>query len=362
MRCRLYVVLNRAAINGAIRQLSHWLPALDPDRFAVRIAFLRDPGPLADSLAIPGTEVRHRFLRCRYDAVGAFRLILDARSWHPHVVFSLDERNATLLARLAGLLTRARVVQAIHSSPRRESPVPLWDRVTRGVVATTVAVSQTHRELLVSRGLPREGVHVVYNGVPSRANIIGTSGTEQVIGLFVGVLREDKRVDLLIRALAEIRERAPYLTLSIVGAGPIETSLRALAERIGVEDRISWEGWQENSGQYLERGSFLVLPSDPGVETLSMAVLEAMAAGLPVICTDVGSMREAVDESVGFLVPPGDASSLAQAMLELYTSKAMRLQKGLAAATRQRERFSSDRLAAEMERLLRAEACNGTGH
>lgn len=362
MRCRLLVVLNRAAINGAIRQLSLWLPHLNPDQFAIRIAFLRDRGPLADTVAPHWAETKEGFLRCRLDPIGALRLIQEARSWHPDVVFSLDERNATLLARLAGTASRARVVQAIHSSPQEGSPVPLWDRVTRNMVAATLAVSRMQKELLVSRGLPQEKVDVVYNGVPPRESLVDTSDAKEVTAVFMGVLRDDKRVDLLIQALAQIADRAPNLRLSVIGAGRTELPLSTLARTLGVDDRITWEGWQLNSGQYLEHASFLVLPSDPGVETLSMAVLEAMAAGLPVICTDVGSMREVVDSSVGLLVPPGDVEALAQAMLEMYGNQAMRIQKGLAAAARQREQFSSDRLVIQMEHILLAEASRGSHH
>ena len=356
MRCRFLVVLNRAAINGAVRQLSHWLPSLDPDQFVIRIAYLRDRGPLAENLEPPGVEIRDGYLRSRLDPIGAARLFQDARAWLPHVVFSLDERNATILARIAGTIARARVIQAVHSSPKDDTRVPLWDRATRRMVHTTLAVSRTQKELLVSRGVRREHIHVVYNAVPPREAIVDNSGGKEVTAVFLGVLRKDKRVDLLIRALAQVRDYAPNLRLSVIGAGRAEPSLRRIAGVLGVDDRITWAGWQMDSEQYLKRASFLVLPSDPGVETLSMAVLEAMALGLPVICTDVGSMREVVDSSVGSIVPPGDVDALAQAMLELYENEALRARKGLAAAARQRERFSSIRLVGQMEGIILAEA------
>jgi glycosyltransferase involved in cell wall biosynthesis len=228
------------------------------------------------------------------------------------------------------------------------------------MVTATLAVSEMQKELLVTRGVPKEKVEVIYNGVPSKENLVDRSGAKHVEAVFVGVLREDKRVDLLLQALAQIADRAPNLRLSVIGAGHAEHLLRTLARSLGVEDRIAWEGWQLDSGQYLERASFLVLPSDPGVETLSMAVLEAMAAGLPVICTDVGSMREVVDSTVGSLIPPGDAEALAKAMLEMYDSEALRAQKGLAAAARQRDKFSSDRLVGQMQHIILAKANRST--
>jgi glycosyltransferase involved in cell wall biosynthesis len=208
--------------------------------------------------------------------------------------------------------------------------------------------------------VPKQHVEVVYNGVPSRETPTEKPSIENVTAMFVGVVREDKRVDLLIQALAQIADRAPNLRLSVVGAGPTENRLRSLARCLGVDHKIAWEGWQLNTLQYLDRASFLVLCSDPGVETLSMAVLEAMANGLPVICTDVGSMGEVVDSTVGCLVPPGDPGSLANAMLELYRDETLRNRKGLAAAARQRERFSSERLAAQMERIILEEALKGS--
>ena len=98
----------------------------------------------------------------------------------------------------------------------------------------------------------------------------------------------------------------------------------------------------------LRQADFLVLPSDPGVETLSMAVLEAMAMGLPVVATDVGSMREVVTTDVGMLVNPGDLEGLAQALTRMAEDRDLREKLGLSARKFQRDRFSSDRMREEM--------------
>lgn len=345
---RLLVLLNSGAVNGATRQLTHWLPRLDPHEFDTLVVFLRDVGPMGEKLLPPASRVCSHVMKARLDPGGVARLCVLAARFRPGVVFTIDERNALVLGRILGLLTGAAVVQAMHSTSFHE----FWpERLTRPLTTAFVALSEAHRAHLASRGYPRARIHVVPNGVPCR-DWVERPARAEVVAAFVGVLRQDKGVGTLLRALALIREEAPTLRLVVAGDGPLRPSLEALARRLGLEGRVEFLGWVEDVDSLLRRADMLVVPSDPGVETLSMAALEAMAAGLPVIATDVGSMRDLVTEETGFLVEPGDAQGLSRTMATLWRDPGLRRSLGLGGWKRQRERFSEGELGARMRSLL----------
>ena len=356
---RLLVILNSGGVNGAVRQLAHWLPTLDAVSFETRVAFLRERGPLGQSLLPPGAVALTRVLKSRWDIVGVGWFLLQARKWQPHVVFSIDERNATVIARLVGRVTGARVVHAIHSTSSRTC-IPWWDRLTHRWAFRFLALSQAHQAHMEQMGLPRDRISVVLNGVCDQDPVERPRPpSSPVVLVFNGVLRHDKRVDLLIEALAAIQDQASLLQLLIAGDGPERKALEAYARSVGVDRRVSWLGWVDDPTTVLRQADVFVLPSDPGVETLSMAVLEAMAVGLPVVVTDVGSMADAVTADVGFVVPPGDAARLAEVLLLLYGDAGLRARLGRAGRERQRRLFSASRLPSEMLRVLTEAAGRG---
>ena len=146
--------------------------------------------------------------------------------------------------------------------------------------------------------------------------------------------------------------------LDIAGNGD-SAPWRALAERHGVTDRVTFHGWLDGAGvqRLLAVSDALVLPS--WAEGLPMVVIEAMAHGLPVVCTPVGSVREAVeDEVTGLLVPPGDPASLARALARLVRSPALRRRLGQAGRERYVAEFGiarlNDRLGGVFAEALRA--------
>ena len=120
-----------------------------------------------------------------------------------------------------------------------------------------------------------------------------------------------KRLADFIDAVALLRERHPALRAAIVGTGPLEAELRAHAERRGVADAVDMLGFRADIEQLYARSEIFVLPSRS--EGLSIAVTEAMATGLPVVVTDVGEVRDIVEDGRnGFLFAVGDTAALAE--------------------------------------------------
>jgi rhamnosyl/mannosyltransferase len=162
--------------------------------------------------------------------------------------------------------------------------------------------------------------------------------------LFIGRLLPYKGLDFLLRAM----ELAPELRLDIVGDGPERNRLKTLAVALAVSDRVKF--WGEYPDEDLTRrmadADFLVLPSVSTEEMFGLVLLEAMAAGRPVITTAVPSGVREVNEAgvTGLEVPIRDAAALAEAMRTLAANPALRDQMGAAGRRRVRDRFTLDRM------------------
>ncbi len=161
--------------------------------------------------------------------------------------------------------------------------------------------------------------------------------------LFAGRLGPEKGVDILLRSLAMVAESWPQVSLEIAGDGPERSRLVDLAAQLGLSDRVVWTGplkADELSRRYEEAGVF-VLPT-LWMENCPVAVLEAMAHGLPVVATRIGGLPELVEDRVtGALVERADVSGLAAALLELLGEPERTAAMGRAARRRFLDRHSA---------------------
>jgi rhamnosyl/mannosyltransferase len=163
--------------------------------------------------------------------------------------------------------------------------------------------------------------------------------------LFIGRLLAYKGLDILLRAL----ERVPDLRLDIVGSGPEGPRLRTLAQALAVTDRVRWYGEypDEDLPRRMADADFLVLPSVTVEEMFGLVVLEAMAAGRPVITTALPSaVREVnVPGVTGLEVPLRDVAALAQALETLSRDPERRRKMGEAGRKRVAEHFTQAAMA-----------------
>ena len=167
--------------------------------------------------------------------------------------------------------------------------------------------------------------------------------------LFVGRLVPYKGLDFLLKALV----RVPEAELVIVGEGPLQSALAGQAESSGITGRVHFAGPMDQGGvaDYLTRARALVLPSVDASETFGLVQLEAMAAGVPVIASDLPTGVREVGEpgSTCLLVPPGDAGVLADAMSSLQDDPELVVKLGAAGRRRFHERFTRETM---LDRLL----------
>lgn len=223
--------------------------------------------------------------------------------------------------------------------------------------AAVVTVSDSLRQHMESLGVPAHRLCVVANGVPKRAANSRElfSGTSVVLGS-VALFRPRKGTEVLLHSIAKLRQAGLDVRLRAVGGfetQEYERSLRDLAKSLGVTEAVEWVGFVRDVGAELEKLDLFVLPSLFG-EGMPMVVLEAMAAGIPVIATRVEGVPQVIEHGRhGWLVEPGSSDSLADALETLMTSPELARTLADRGRQRQQESFSDDSMAEGVASLYR---------
>jgi glycosyltransferase involved in cell wall biosynthesis len=239
--------------------------------------------------------------------------------------------------------------------PIRRVGAPIVERALARRSARIVCVCEDELSVATKRGIgSRDQVVVIHNGVhfPSDASPVDErlkqlAAGGPLIGA-IGVLRPQKRHDLFLIAVATVLARNPTVRATLVGNGPLERPLRALARNLGLDtnDRFALLPFEPPAQRYLGSLDVLALCSD--WESLPIALLEALASGVPQVATSVGGVPEIVTAQTGILVAPGDVEALAGAMLELATEPQRRAAMSAASRVRHREQFTPDRMLSDL--------------
>jgi glycosyltransferase involved in cell wall biosynthesis len=359
------------SIGGTERQ-AHLL-AVELASRGVPVTIVTQSGPPAVAAAVGPSRgaavpiVRLPILR----ALPAWSFLASFLVWgalHRHRFRLIHAHNTSLgvIAGIAGhllgkpVLAKVTGMRHVHALG---SPAPLR-RLRRWVLtrhARLIALSADMRAALAQAGVRLDGVELVPNGVapvpavsPERLAALRAErldGHPGAVVLFVGHLTEGKRVDRLLHVWADMPRPAGAL-LVVVGDGPLRRPLVATADRLGLHDAVRFVGVQTDVTPFYLIADVFVLPS--ASEGMSNALLEAMAAGLPVVASDIAANRELVQSGRnGFLVDWADTVAAGSVLSTLLADGALRGAVGRAA----RERaawFSIETVAARYCRLYAA--------
>jgi glycosyltransferase involved in cell wall biosynthesis len=264
-------------------------------------------------------------------------------------------------SRLAGP-RRPPLLTTYHGVPHEE--VDAAARILR--LADLVAcVSTDLMEQLAERGIPAERLAVVPNGVPdpepTSAETMRALDAELGLGVgtpvvsVVGRLVPQKAHDRFLRAAKLVHEQVPEAKFLVVGDGELRAQTEALAAQLGLADAVVFTGIRSDATTIIARSDLLVFSSD--WEGLSIAALEALARGVPVVSTAVEGTRELLSEGAGVVVPH-EEEALATAIVECLGDPERRAELGATGRRIHRERFSTAHMAAAYrtlyERLLAA--------
>lgn len=227
-------------------------------------------------------------------------------------------------------------------------PVGWRRRLTDGFVlrkaAAIIALSNAEGNFLRRRrGVPSERIAVIPNGISTVVfdRISGLDAPTHDGLLFVGQLQEFKGLDYLLRAMPAVRAAHPQVKLRVVyQTGALLEQYRKHAAQLKLDGCLEFAGPQTARGLARLYSSAAIVVSPSLGECLSTVVLEAMCCGAAVVATDVGGIREQLDEETGVIVPPRDSAALARAVCTLLADSDRRRRLGQAAWRKAHAQFS----------------------
>ena len=361
-RPRVLVLITLAETGGAQAYVAALLPALTTE-FETTVAahgegFLAGAAARAGAAYVPLEHVR-RPLRPLQDLRGLVELVRLFRRERPVVVHA-NSSKAGILGRVAAVIARVPVrLFTVHGWAFKAhrglaAAVYLWaDRLMRPLTTTTICVAQSELEAgLRARTCRADRCVVIHNGIelgprPAPRQRAGAP----VVLLSVGRLRAPKDFVTLVSAMTELDPGSAHLR--IAGDGPDRGDVERAIQRCGLADVVELLGTRDDVPDLLAAADAFVLSSDS--EGLPMSVLEAMAAGLPVVASAVGGVGEAViDGDTGLLVPPGDAGALGRALRRVVSDAELRSRLGHAGRRRAEREFGVDAFRRAHLELYRA--------
>ena len=350
--CHIVPSLNPGGTERLVIEMSRRLK----QTYSVRICCLDEPGRWASEAESYGIPVMalHRSpgfhpglgLRIAKWLEGTTRPVLHCHHFSPFVYGRLAaylRRGSTVLYTEHGRLSD------VPSSGRRRVASFLLGRLPVRIFA----VSGDLKDSLVEDGFPGDRIEVIHNGIepgdrPSTEDRMAARrklgiATDRVVVGTVARLNPVKDLETLIQAFALVRSRVPDPLLFLIGDGSERDRLEELSAALGVRSEVIFAGHRDDARSLLP--AFDLFLNTSVSEGLSVTILEAMAAALPVVATSVGGTPELlVDTSVGLLVEKGQPQATAEAIERLLHDSAVREAMGPAARQRVIDSFSIARM------------------
>jgi glycosyltransferase involved in cell wall biosynthesis len=336
---KILQLISSAGFYGAESMVVSLAEALSGLGHEVRLAAIRN-------LQNPNTEVADRaraagipseVISCagRLDLRALVKLRALINRFAPAIVHTHGYKADTC-GLLSGARSRAALVATCHNWTNATTSLRRYAELDRLVLRRfdrVVCVSPEVQQLIVQAGLAASRTCVISNGIDvcrfaMAAPTLERAADTVMIGL-VGRLVPEKGFDLALTAASEFLKRHPEAHVVLAGDGPARHELQTLASRVGLNDRVSFLGARADMPGVYRSLDVMVLPSLN--EGMPMTVLEAMAAGVPVIATRVGALPDVIHHGEnGLLFEPGDAQAFRDAIEHLLSHPGERTRIGLA--------------------------------
>ncbi|MBL9162701.1 MAG: glycosyltransferase [Planctomycetaceae bacterium] len=357
---RVLFLLTSMPVGGAETLLVNLVRRLDRRRFAPEIVCLKEPGPLGEMLSAE-VPVHSNLLACKYDLRILPRLMRLMRRPSVDAVITVGAGDKMFWGRIAAHLAGVPVVaSALHSTGWPDG-VGRLNRLLTCWTDAFIGVADAHAAHLVSNeGFPAAKVNTIYNGVdcdrfvPQDASEVrrelGIAVGAPVVGI-LAALRPEKNHELFLAGAKSIREAVPEAEFVVIGDGPQRAELEGLAAELGLANAVHFVGSRSDVPALLAACDVVALTSHN--EASPVSILEALACGVPVVASDVGSVRETVvDGETGRLFPAGDQAAFVDATVALLQSPAERRRLGAEGRRRVVARWSLDAMVRGYEQLI----------
>jgi glycosyltransferase involved in cell wall biosynthesis len=326
------------------------------------------PNQLSQAAAALGVPTYHLQEHFRFDPRTLWQLRKLVREINPHII-QTHHSKSHFVVQISGLGKKRPWVAFHHGHTRAHFRLRLYeglDRWSLRVPTQVVAVSGAFAQQLVGMGVPREKIVVLHNAVElapkrnfsfedlqAKKARLGISGTERIV-LAIGRLSKEKAYPDLVAAMAELRRLHPELPvrLLILGEGPERPTIEAAIRSAGLERGVSLPGHMRDVSPYYEVADVFAISSLS--EGSPNVLLEAMAAGVPVVASAVGGIPEIVtDQQQALLVRPRDPRALADALVRILTNRCLAQTLSQAARSLVATRFAPEQRARALIELYR---------
>jgi glycosyltransferase involved in cell wall biosynthesis len=359
---RVLHVINGEHYAGAERVQDLLAAQLIECGYRVDFACLK-PGAFDVARKFRGARVFDLGMRNRFDLTPAWKLARLVKQQDYRLVHTHTPR-AALVGRLAAMFSGVPLVHHLHSPTSRDSTRSSRDAINARVerwscrqAKAVLAVSDSMAEYGRSQQIPAQSLTVIPNGVPILGPLVdrATPCGHWTIGC-VALFRPRKGIETLLDAIAILLGKGCDVSLRAVGVfetPEYEQQIHSLAARLQISSQIEWVGFSRNVTAEMSAMDLFVLPSLFG-EGLPMVLLEAMAAGAPVVATRVEGVPQAIrDGQDGLLAVPASPNELAEQIYRVITGKVDWQALRASAWRRQAECFSDRRMAQQVAEVYR---------
>jgi glycosyltransferase involved in cell wall biosynthesis len=342
---KVLIVIKGLGRGGAEQLLASSLPHLDHERFEYHVAYLL---PWKDAL-VPAFRRVGVPVHCLGGGRGpawAVRLERLARRCgieliHEHSPYAAIGSRLAVGGRVPHIYTEHNVWDRYHRATYWGNAMTF--PINRQVFAVSEHVHRSIRFPSGLRALSMPSVETLYHGIdPSSASAwedsdgvrdeLGVAPDAPLVGT-VANLKVHKRLDRLLEAIVAVKREVPAVRLVIVGQGPMERELRGLSSDLGLDGTVVFAGFRQDAQRVASAFDVFALSSEH--EGLSIALIEAMALGRPVVVTDADGLVEVVQDGVeGYVVPASRPDALASRIAHLLADPGLRARMGEAARVR----------------------------
>ena len=352
-RCVDWLITGLTVTGGAELFVRQMAPLMLKSDYRVRVISLTSGGYLTEELRHEGIETVELGVTKRSFIKGIIKLdrlwsesqpdILHTHLYHAGII-------GRIVAKSNGI--RRVIVHQHGLETNRTIFRTILDRYTSSLVMCYAATCQAVALKLLSREkIPQEKIRVIHNGInleiftpPNQDQynpiLPGLDANSYIIGT-IGRLSIEKGQETILEAIPLINHQGSFPHLVLIGTGPMQKKLSDKARKLGIEKQVHFLGYRKEVAGYLKQMDLYIQASE--WEGVSLALLEAMGASLPVVATDVGGTSEIIEHmKSGYLIPPRDPYQLSLAVNLLQTNKELSAKLGHEASERIKSNFTSN--------------------
>jgi glycosyltransferase involved in cell wall biosynthesis len=350
-------------VGGAQHGLLLGLPRFNTDRYEHIICSLMNRIPMADQFRESGIEVHSLGLNRRTDLSVLVRLRKLMKKVRPDVLHTYL-LHANVLGRIVGRLVGIPVIIGSERTIGQVGPCGRLATKLSNPLTNAVEVNSElgARSIAIDLGVPPNKIEVVRSGVDlkkfghstNRAAIRSQIGLkkDQHLVLYIGRLRAVKGIEYGLRAFAAAQSQLSSMHMALAGEGELLGHLKNIVRELNVSDHVTFLGVRNDLPDLLSAADSVLMPSLN--EGFPRTAIEAMAAGKPIIATNVGGTSEAIiDGETGILIPAKDIEVMTSTLLRLVNDKDLQLKLGEAGRQRSRNNYSVNNYVTRLDELYR---------